>query len=453
MSKKPPRAPRAPYWRTRTKGFFSSTTARQRYWFRPLGGAEELQEENNPNYPSVRGSTTVMTDKVTPGAKQLMSQGVIINNGKSSVNENRTVDEQALYQLNWTSSNGNQQRYEVAGDVMTWCTVNTSTYPGHAALAASKIAARQIDLASIQAWGNVSPPQTQALVTLAELNKTIALIAETAEDLATLYRIARHGGTYQQAQRAIKRRFGVRVVFDRNGRPRFPPTNTETVKGPLQKWLEWRYGWGPMVSDVASSLQAIAKGEFNRPRYTARGFGNQTDQVSDTFSGCYAHGFFGPFDVTVTKEESVNVRAFVLYDADLQFQRVNDFGLLAFPETAWELLPFSFVADWFIPIGDWLRALSPKLGVNVLASGYSVKQTVKSVRQHTGYHGPNSGVDVWLNQTAILGLKDEQNIVTSWRSNSLPLPAFPPIKVQLNLKRAIDAIALVVANGSSSTRI
>lgn len=33
------------------------------------------------------------------------------------------------------------------------------------------------------------------------------------------------------------------------------------------------------------------------------------------------------------------------------------FGLLNPLEVIWELVPFSFVADWFLPIGDYLSAL------------------------------------------------------------------------------------------------
>jgi hypothetical protein len=40
---------------------------------------------------------------------------------------------------------------------------------------------------------------------------------------------------------------------------------------------------------------------------------------------------------------------------------------------AWELIPFSFVADWFVNIGPYVRAITPKVGVHSLGSWTTTK--------------------------------------------------------------------------------
>jgi hypothetical protein len=58
--------------------------------------------------------------------------------------------------------------------------------------------------------------------------------------------------------------------------------------------------------------------------------------------------------------------------------------------TAWELMPLSFVVDWFIDLGSWLDRFDGKISdlpYEVIASGYSVKKTADSqgyIRIHAG---------------------------------------------------------------------
>lgn len=52
-------------------------------------------------------------------------------------------------------------------------------------------------------------------------------------------------------------------------------------------------------------------------------------------------------------------------------------------KTAWDVIPLSFVADYFLPIGDFLESLSPRGWFNptfVVSGGYSVKFTVKQTK-------------------------------------------------------------------------
>lgn len=63
-------------------------------------------------------------------------------------------------------------------------------------------------------------------------------------------------------------------------------------------------------------------------------------------------------------------------------------GLTTPLQTIWELIPFSFVFDWFVPIGDNLRRLEDKLGLSEIATSYELtnfgySRTVKSTANAT----------------------------------------------------------------------
>jgi hypothetical protein len=38
------------------------------------------------------------------------------------------------------------------------------------------------------------------------------------------------------------------------------------------------------------------------------------------------------------------------------------------PVTVWELVPWSFVVDWFVNVGDWIQAVTPNPSVTVKGS-------------------------------------------------------------------------------------
>jgi len=56
------------------------------------------------------------------------------------------------------------------------------------------------------------------------------------------------------------------------------------------------------------------------------------------------------------------------------------FSWESIPITAWELIPFSFVVDWFVNFGDYIQALTPKLGIKGLSSWTTVIKETKVTR-------------------------------------------------------------------------
>jgi hypothetical protein len=83
-----------------------------------------------------------------------------------------------------------------------------------------------------------------------------------------------------------------------------------------------------------------------------------------------------------------------------EFVRLQQMGLTNPLEVAWELIPFSFVADWFISVGDWLRGLTALHGlrivsgfrsnVNEIATRYEQPETIRFSGGHMYTNGDRS---------------------------------------------------------------
>jgi hypothetical protein len=324
--------------------------------------------------------------------------------------------------------------------------------------------------AAVDALGKVRPPEMQTLVTLAELDKSLKLIGDTAKKLAAALAAMKSGKPSSVIAAALgvppARRQPSPVhytTWNDNGtpnysirknkadgktvtkvkkfyghRPRKSKDSPVPISALMQEWLAWRYGWGPMVMDIVSALKALNKARDNR-RFMVRGFASAETSFASDRNVPNTHG---TVTLRVDVSHSRNVRAFVLYEVEPGLGAlINDFGVLDFPSSAWELIPFSFVIDWFISVGDWVKALTPKIGVNILASGVSMTENITVARKATAWSAVNTPGS-W-DFSAIVGHSDSGEGSRYERTNYISLPSFPPVDVKINVKRAIDSIALL----------
>jgi hypothetical protein len=189
-------------------------------------------------------------------------------------------------------------------------------------------------------------------------------------------------------------------------------------------------------------------------RKVARGFAK--DQNTSEYTIPLDYGTkYGVETFRFEVSRKTNVRAYSLYYvAASGFQSVRDYGLTDLSQAAWELMPYSFVADWFIPVGKWLEAISPKLGIITLAEGYTVESTTE-VKRSVASHSAGTGSSK-VTRSGSIGRTDIWRTKTKNRMNDLSILAdFPPVNVNINVKRAIDAVALVtgISTRKSTIRI
>lgn len=115
-------------------------------------------------------------------------------------------------------------------------------------------------------------------------------------------------------------------------------------------WLELQYGWLPLLSDVHEAglawNQANADLTSNWESSTQTSRSKETvDAVHNSLSGSSTKSEFRHLKVLRARYSSTSHSALTL-------------GLTDPASVIWELTPWSFVADWFIPIGSYLEALN-----------------------------------------------------------------------------------------------
>jgi len=286
-------------------------------------------------------------------------------------------------------------------------------------------------LAAIKARGNISPALVMGLVSIYETEKTISLITETATRLAKFRKGLVSGSmNLSKAHKYLGGNFQLASV------------RKDVVDPLMRDWLAYRYGWTPLMYDVLGTLKALDKtrnlkqrarsaGKESRSKYTAD-YRLQIDDIALEHAGWL-----------ISHNETVSARAYCLYEAKLSSQSVRDFGLLDLPQFFWEITPFSFVVDWFIPIGNWLQALTPQLGINIIAEGVTTIRQINRIRVLQDYWW-DPHFSLYFDATGYINLTDafSQKIVERKPSLSDNL-LLPPIDVKINVKRALDAIALL----------
>jgi hypothetical protein len=142
------------------------------------------------------------------------------------------------------------------------------------------------------------------------------------------------------------------------------------------------------MRDCAAAVDSLCK--LRSLRATARG--TASDSVSSTTVTRYIDEGSYWAESTLVKDETITVRCGSLYDTTLK--STND-KLGVSPKDAvrfaWEILPWSFVVDWFSNAGDFLSAHTNALTQNRLAEWVSIARELNYTRSDTGY-GDDTGI-------------------------------------------------------------
>lgn len=211
--------------------------------------------------------------------------------------------------------------------------------------------------------------------------------------------------------------------------------NIRNMKNVTGAWLELQYGWKPLLADVRGSIQNLKK--FDRYAWIMTGKGSARENVNirkvltttgSFHSGvCEAKGFRNVKYILIGVP-TINPAAIT-----------NDLGLANLPLVGWELVPFSFVVDWFLPVGAWIDSLDATLN-------YTELRTVKSVFCKIDWHDygdmsvPHSP---YVKSSAYNGFSSEVNLKRTV-SAGVPIPGRPSIKDPFSYAHMANGLALLV---------
>jgi len=127
-------------------------------------------------------------------------------------------------------------------------------------------------------------------------------------------------------------------------------------------WLEVSFGLKPLISDVKDAAEAMARYQHDTRRTVVTGTGKSRAVKDEARNGADGNYLFIYVRARTSSEQSVRYKVTLDYSRSADFQsserlrQLNGLTLEQFVPTVWELVPWSFLVDYFSNIGDVIAA-------------------------------------------------------------------------------------------------
>lgn len=189
-------------------------------------------------------------------------------------------------------------------------------------------------------------------------------------------------------------------------------------------WLAMQYGWLPTLSDIHEAWKAYEVHTASERKVTIiakkQKIKDYEASVSPSLYSC--HG-------------DVIERRRIAYTMTEYLPVARSLGLTDPLSVLWEIVPWSFVIDWFLPIGSYLEALNviPSLKGSFVSTTYTTFKNAKDHDIDPRYSACKPGRSIFrkVNFTRTQG-----------DSLSVPLPSFVPLPDAMSPLRIYNAVAL-----------
>lgn len=220
-------------------------------------------------------------------------------------------------------------------------------------------------------------------------------------------------------------------------------------------WLELRYMWRPLAYDMQGAYEAyrrLTEGMESplQRAYATREGSNSTTRIVSTPSVAYRDGASGGLHShAVISSQVATVTRTVHASVGLKVT-TRDVHMTDPFVTGWELIPFSFVFDWFVTMGDMLAAFSPFATGQLMYATLATEDV--SIIRCTNVPTLQSGSTA-IEQIAAVPCIQQKTVINYRRVLASPVPTLA-IDVNLNMAKVLDLIALVVSlKAKSITRL
>lgn len=187
--------------------------------------------------------------------------------------------------------------------------------------------------------------KVQSLVALGEIGQTVRMIRNAASLL--------NGGAYRYLASLLKRR------------KRYPRKKLRHVIS--ESWLEFSFGWQPLINDIDGMAHALAEATVNATkRFQRISYRANYPSVSGGILTTVDHTAGGNLLFRVHRREVRTTVCHARFSGAVNLQPpgtnavTNQFGLRLrdIVPSLWELIPYSFAVDYFTNIGDMIAAYS-----------------------------------------------------------------------------------------------
>lgn len=298
-------------------------------------------------------------------------------------------------------------------------------------------------------------------VTLAEAGKTVSLLRHTAESILD-------GITSFRRLARMSRRDFIRFMREvrSGGKPRhfvYQPLKSRK-RGPWdhllksertmsrkipEKWLEYTYGWKPLIMDIDNAGAALAALVFdkNQPLYLIARGGHE--DINDVDVDIPLFRNVGALVERLTLRVTSGCHYSIRYEkpGGMLADARDQLGL-GLASTLWELTPYSFALDWVVGVGDWINSMGAADVADFVEGSVSKIQRVNLIRRQFVIPPGSIAEDAQV-------VSDPGGRVVAFGRFSrevlthLPVPAIlPQIRNRMGLPQLASLMSLLVQSGA-----
>lgn len=204
-----------------------------------------------------------------------------------------------------------------------------------------------------------------------------------------------------------------------------------------KNFLEWHFGWSPLLDDIHTSCEILSK-PFRAHKAAGSASEKSSFLLGATSPEVWKDG--GKQNWTVSARVAAYIRV-----TNPNLNLAAQMGLTNPATVLWELVPFSFVVDWFVNVSDFLGQFDEFIGLALDEPYHSFKATGSAQLEHF----------VWLHESTppYSGYWSKTGSIDSSLSEFYRLRGLPSIELAINhgtilsVSRAVTAVALLIQKG------
>lgn len=222
--------------------------------------------------------------------------------------------------------------------------------------------------ARLAALAQVSEGKMQYSAALAQASGTAKMVGSAASKFA-------HGlDKLMQGKHGLKQLYG----------------SMSNWKAIPSEYLEYLYGWAPLGDDIANAFDQLSG--FRDLGFDYSMIFKKKLKMTESCSiegigcACPALGQAGCADLLGTRDSLASVG----YRFDIPRWYLERTPVVAPFSTAYELAPYSFVLDWFVPIGDWVGAMESAQYSPFFVEGFETRfcrERYPTIKMNPGRYG------------------------------------------------------------------
>lgn len=224
----------------------------------------------------------------------------------------------------------------------------------------------------------ISPPPVPVLHQDISINKALAKLNKPDLDVGLI--LGEFTESLETLRHPLSSLYPLFTDFRRQARSRHRQKPSQPFSKILSSlWLELNFGIAPILKDIQDVKDFWDNGIEHERGILRRHAGSTSRQViSPTVSGT-ADTYFSQVTYSANAYASKRVTTHVYFKYNnwaREYERLTSFGVNPFQllDVAYAITPYSFVVDWFLDIGSWLKAIQPHPQLDILGGCTTIKE-------------------------------------------------------------------------------